>query len=195
MYTTGARLMHPVTELTDEELVRQFQNGSIDAFRLLVERYEEKVRSVILYTMNRDDVVDDIAQDVFVKVYLNLNKFRLDSKFYTWLYRIVVNQCRDEIRKNRWKRFIRMNKSSDEIVNKLDQLQTVQSYDGFGDIVREALQQLPRRQREIIVLKDIEDNTYEEIAEILQCEIGTVKSRLSRARSALRKILTPLLTE
>jgi len=196
MYAASARLVDPVSELSDEDLVRQFQEGNKDAFRLLVERNQYKVRSIILYTLNRDDLVDDIAQDVFIKVYKAIDKFRFDSKFYTWIYRITVNKCRDELRKRRWKRFVSLNNSpyNDEPKN-VTELTTEQNHNEFKDAVHAALQQLPVRHREIIVLKDIEDYTYEEIAEILECEMGTVKSRLSRARTALRKILEPYISE
>lgn len=196
MYAVSARRMEPISELSDEDLVRQFQEGHKDAFRLLVERNQDKVRSIILYTLNRDDLVDDIAQDVFLKVYKALDQFRLDSKFYTWIYRITVNKCRDELRKRRWKKFISLNNTSHYDASKnFTELTIEQKHNDFKDVVHKALQQLSLRRREIIVLKDIEDYTYEEIADILQCEIGTVKSRLSRARAALRKILEPYMSE
>lgn len=196
MYASSARLMDPVSELSDEDLVRQFQNGEKDAFRLLVERNEDKVRAIIFYTLNRYDLVDDIAQDVFIKVYKALDTFRFDSKFYTWIYRITVNRCRDELRRRRWKRFISLNNTPDNNEPKhIPGLTTEQKHHDFKDAVHAALQQLPLRYREIIVLKDIEEYTYDEIAEVLGCEIGTVKSRLSRARSALRAILEPYLSE
>ena len=196
MYAAPARLMDPVADISDEDLVRQFHDGNEDAFRLLVERNQDKVRSIILYTLNRNDVVDDIAQDVFIKVYKGLDNFRFDSKFYTWLYRITVNKCRDELRKRRWKRFIPLNHSSgNEEPKNVTGLTTEQNHNDFKDAVHAALQKLPAKYREIIVLKDIEDYSYEEIAEILECRMGTVKSRLSRARVELRKILEPYISE
>ncbi len=195
MYQTSVLLNDPVSELSDEDLVRQFQEGNRDVFRLLVERNEDKVRSIILYMLNRDDVVDDVAQDVFIKVYKALDNFRLDSKFYTWLYRITVNKCRDELRKQKWKRFISLNGQADSDVVNIEKLTTEQNHNEFKEAVHKALQKLPGKYREIIILKDIEDYTYDEIADILQCEHGTVKSRLSRARAALRKVLQPFITE
>jgi RNA polymerase sigma-70 factor, ECF subfamily len=196
MYAVNARLAEPVSDLNDEELVRQFQSGNKDAFRLIVERNQEKVRSIILYSLNRADLVDDIAQDVFIKAYVALDTFRLDSKFYTWLYRITVNKCRDELRKRRWKRFISLNNDrSHESVMPPQQLISENHDDGFAEAVRLALEKVPLKHREIIILKDIEDHSYEEIAEILECEMGTVKSRLSRARAILRKQLEPYLNE
>ncbi len=196
MYAVSARRIEPVSELSDEDLVRQFQEGNKDAFRLLVERNQDKVRTIILYTMNRNDLVDDIAQDVFIKVYKALDQFRFESKFYTWIYRITINKCRDELRKRRWKKFISLNSSPTKDSSKqFTELTIEQKHNDFNNLIQHALQKLPVRHREIIVLKDIEDYTYEEIADILQCEMGTVKSRLSRARAALRKILEPYITE
>jgi RNA polymerase sigma-70 factor, ECF subfamily len=196
MYVASTRLTDPRSELTDEDLVQQFQEGNKDAFRLLVERNQDKVRSIVLYTLNRDDLVDDVAQDIFIKVYRALDDFRFDSKFYTWLYRIAVNTCRDELRKRRWKKFISLNSSprTGEPIH-LRELTSEHTYDDFKDAVHTALKKLPARHREIIVLKDIEDHTYEEIADILRCELGTVKSRLSRARAVLRKLLEPFISE
>jgi RNA polymerase sigma-70 factor, ECF subfamily len=195
MYAATERLRERITTESDEDLVRQFQNGNRDAFRQLVERNQDKVRSIILYTLNRGDVVDDIAQDVFIKVYKALDSFRFDSKFYTWLYRITVNKCRDELRKRRLKRFIPLHHSSDDEPRKIDSLVTEQQHDDFRDVVHSALRKLPVRQREIIILKDIQDYSYEEIAEILHCEMGTVKSRLSRARAVMRKLLESYIDE
>lgn len=189
MFAASERLREPVSPLSDEDLVRQFQDGNKDAFRLLVERNQEKVRSIVLYTLNRDDIVDDIAQDVFLKVFRALDSFRFHSKFYTWLYRITINKCRDELRKRRWKKFIPLHHASDDEPKKIDRLVTEHHHDDFKDAVQDALQKLPVRQREIIILKDIQDYTYEDIAEILNCEMGTVKSRLSRARASMRKLL------
>ncbi len=195
MYQASIRLQNPAAELSDEDLVRQFQDGNKDAFRLLVERNQDKVRSIIIYMMNRDDLVDDVAQDVFIKVYNALDKFRLDSKFYTWIYRITVNKCRDELRKLKWKQFVSLNGTTNKTVVNNDELTTEQEHNEFKDAVRNALQKLPAKYREIIILKDLEDYTYDEIAEILECETGTVKSRLSRARAALRKVLQPYITD
>ncbi len=187
---------HSVHDMNDEDLVRRFQSGDRDAFRLLVERNQDRVRSLIFYVINRTDVIDDLSQEIFVKVYKGLQTFRFDSKFYTWLYRITINKCRDELRRKRWKRFIpfsSMDMQEDSIVRN-GESETIQT-DGFSDAVNAALMKLPDSQREIIILKDIEDHTYEEIAEVLEIEMGTVKSRLSRARSALRVILQPYLRD
>jgi RNA polymerase sigma-70 factor, ECF subfamily len=196
MQSSTARLLKSIHNVSDEDLVRLFQEGNRDAFRLLVERNQDKVRSLIYYTLNRSDIVDDLTQEIFLKVYNGLHSFRFDSKFYTWLYRITINKCRDELRKKWWKRFVPL---SDAVISNSSVYvtHTVEpgTDDGFSDAVRTALQKLPKHQREIIILKDIEDHSYEEISEILDCEMGTVKSRLSRARSALRIELQPYLPD
>jgi RNA polymerase sigma-70 factor, ECF subfamily len=196
MQSSTARLLNTVHNVSDEDLVRLFQEGNRDAFRLLVERNQDKVRSLIYYTLNRTDIIDDLAQEVFLKVYNGLNSFRFDSKFYTWLYRITINKCRDEIRRKWWKKFVPLTnvEIADTGAFTVESPSSVGN-DGFSDAIRLALQKLPKHQKEIIILKDIEDYSYEEISQILDCEMGTVKSRLSRARAALREVLQPFLQD
>jgi RNA polymerase sigma-70 factor (ECF subfamily) len=152
------------------------------------------VRNLIYSIFNDSSVVDDIAQEVFIRVYEGLPKFRFESSFYTWLYRITVNKSRDEMRKRKAKKFLSLHAlldtSNSEVLSKL----RVHPEDNTAkELVTKGLQQLPEKFRVPIILKDIDGLSYEEMAEIMQCELGTVKSRLSRARGMLRKILAPLL--
>jgi RNA polymerase sigma-70 factor (ECF subfamily) len=185
-----------VTHKSDEVLITLFQTGERDAFRILVERYQERVRNIIYSIFHEQSIVDDLAQEVFVKAYQALPRFRFESSFYTWLYRITVNKSRDELRKRKVRRFF--------IFQPLDE--SAEKEIGGGslahgpqhdarELVTEGLKKLPEKFRLPIVLKDIEGMSYEEIAEIMQCEIGTVKSRLSRGRAMLRHALKPLLEE
>ncbi len=179
---------------SDDILITLFQSGDNGAFRHLVERYAQRVRNLIFSIFNDPSVVDDIAQEVFIRVYEGLPKFRFESSFYTWLYRITVNKSRDEMRKRKVKRLLSLNamleSSNSEVHSKL---RVHQEDTSAKELVSKGLQQLPEKFRIPIVLKDIDGLSYEEMAEIMHCEIGTVKSRLSRARSMMRKILTPML--
>lgn len=179
---------------SDDILITLFQSGDERAFRYLVERYAQRVRNLIYSIFNDPSVVDDIAQEVFIRVFEGLPKFRFESSFYTWLYRITVNKSRDEMRKRKAKKFLSLHAmveaSNSEVQSKL----RVHPEDNTAkELVAKGLQQLPEKFRVPIILKDIDGLSYEEMAEIMQCEIGTVKSRLSRARSMMRKILAPLL--
>jgi RNA polymerase sigma-70 factor (ECF subfamily) len=181
-------------EKSDDVLITLFQSGEEEVFRILVERYTQRVRNLIYSIFNEASLVDDIAQEVFIRVYEALPRFRFESSFYTWLYRITVNKSRDELRKRRTRKFFSLHSmldaSSDELQSKI----RVFPEDGSAkELVNKGLQQLPEKFRIPIILKDIDGLSYEEMAEIMQCEVGTVKSRLSRARSMLRNILAPLL--
>ncbi len=181
-------------EKSDDVLITLFQSGEEEVFRILVERYTQRVRNLIYSIFNEASLVDDIAQEVFIRVYEALPKFRFESSFYTWLYRITVNKSRDELRKRRTRKFFSLHSmldaSSDELQSKI---RVFPEDSSAKDLVNKGLQQLPEKFRIPIILKDIDGLSYEEMAEIMQCEVGTVKSRLSRARAMLRNILAPML--
>jgi RNA polymerase sigma-70 factor, ECF subfamily len=181
-------------EKSDDVLVTLFQSGEEEVFRILVERYTQRVRNLIYSIFNEASLVDDIAQEVFIRVYEALPRFRFESSFYTWLYRITVNKSRDELRKRRTRKFFSLHSMLDASSEELQSKIRVFPEDGSAkELVNKGLQQLPEKFRIPIILKDIDGLSYEEMAEVMQCEIGTVKSRLSRARSMLRGILAPLL--
>jgi RNA polymerase sigma-70 factor (ECF subfamily) len=186
----------PLQAKSDEVLIALVHEGEHDAFRVLVERYQERIRNLIYSIFHEPEVVDDLSQDVFIKAYEALAQFRFQSSFYTWLYRIAVNKSRDELRKRKVRRWFSLQSlvdaSDKELISKL----VVEPHDAeLQELLASSLQTLPEKYRIAVVLKDIEGMSYEEIAETMECEIGTVKSRLSRARAMLRKVLEPLLKE
>ncbi len=181
-------------EKSDDVLITLFQSGEEEVFRILVERYTQRVRNLIYSIFNEASLVDDIAQEVFIRVYEALPRFRFESSFYTWLYRITVNKSRDELRKRKTRKFFSLHSMLDASSEELQSKIRVFPEDGSAkELVSKGLQQLPEKFRIPIVLKDIDGLSYEEMAEIMQCEVGTVKSRLSRGRAMLRRILAPLL--
>lgn len=171
----------------DFSLVKRFIDGDESSFAVLVQRHKEKVRNIIYLTMNSSNSVDDIAQDVFLTVYRNLSNFRFESQFTTWLYRITVNKCKDYMRKIKIRNIFTPIKEAED---KADNSLTPESKDVSG-IVQKAIGRLPEKLRVPLLLKDIEGMSYQEIAETVQCEIGTVKSRIFRAREGLKNILKP----
>jgi RNA polymerase sigma-70 factor, ECF subfamily len=178
----------------DEHVIRTIQDGDKESFRILIDKYNLKIRNLIYLIINDNSIVDDLAQDIFIKVYESLPNFRFEASFYTWLYRITVNKCRDEIRRRK----IRKIASLDFIFSKNGEV--MDPVDEFGDLenrllFNDAIAKLSESQREIIILKDINDMSYIEIAEILDCEVGTVKSRLSRARIELAKTIKRMIGE
>jgi RNA polymerase sigma-70 factor (ECF subfamily) len=175
----------------DFSLVKRFVDGDKSSFRILVQRHKEKIRNIIYLTVNNSDLVDDIAQEVFITVYRNLKNFRFESQFTTWLYRITVNKCKDHLRKIYVRKiFVPVNEAEEYSGENF----SVES-DNISEIVMNAVNKLPVKLRIPLILKDIEGFSYQEIAESVQCEIGTVKSRIFRAREGLKKILGPIESE
>ncbi len=172
----------------DFSLIKRFIDGDESVFAELVKRHKDKVRNIIYLTLTNSDLVDDIAQEVFITVYKNLKNFRFESQFTTWIYRITINKCKDHLRKkNIRKIFLPIKDDDEEPV-----FETINEDSDIKQIVRNAIAALPDKLRIPIVLKDLEGFSYQEIAESMDCEIGTVKSRIFRGREALKKMLQPL---
>ena len=171
----------------DFEIIKQFNNGDETAFRTLVLKHKEKVRNLVYLTLGDSEFVDDISQDVFISIYHKLGDFRFQSKFTTWLYRITVNKCRDYLRKKRVRSIFVPIKENTNVPS--DKMRT-ESID-IPQLVRRAIEKLPDKLKEPLILRDIDGFSYKEIAEQLNCEVGTVKSRIFRARESLKTILEP----
>jgi len=172
----------------DYSIIRQFIDGDKSSFQILVKRHKEKVRNIIYITMNNSALVDDIAQDVFITVYKNLKYFRFESQFTTWLYRITVNRCKDYLSKMNVRRIF----SPIEEGTEISEYSTPVEDNDISRIVMDAISKLPVKLRMPLILKDIEGFSYQEISESLNCEMGTVKSRIFRGREKLKEILQPL---
>lgn len=184
----------PTQQKSDDSLIVLFQNGEQEVFRYLVERYQEKVRNIVFSIFNDVDLVDDISQEVFIKVFKALPNFRFESSFYTWIYRITVNKCRDELRKKKVKRFFSFASFEKATNLKIENMATTTFDDeNMMGVIEETLKKLPEKFRMPIILKDIDGLSYDEIAEVLDCQVGTVKSRLSRGRTMLKELLLPIL--
>ncbi|HUX93025.1 MAG TPA: sigma-70 family RNA polymerase sigma factor [Ignavibacteriaceae bacterium] len=175
----------------DFSLIKRFIDGDESTFNLLVLRHKEKVRNIIYLTLNNHELVDDIAQEVFLTVYKNLKRFRFESQFTTWLYRVTINKCKDHLRKIKIRSIFTPIKDEEEDFG----YSTSPDEKDIAEIVRKAIDQLPEKLKIPLLLKDIEGLSYQEIAESIQCEIGTVKSRIFRAREGLRNILKPYESE
>jgi RNA polymerase sigma-70 factor (ECF subfamily) len=171
----------------DFSLIKRFIEGDETTFRLLVQRHKDKVRNITYLTLGNASAVDDIAQDVFLTVYKNLSRFRFESQFSTWLYRITVNKCKDYLRKKRIRNIFTNMKEEDQE----PAYHSSHENNDTAQIVRNAIEKLPDKLRIPLMLKDLDGMSYQEIAEAVSCEIGTVKSRIFRAREGLRNILKP----
>ena len=154
----------------------------------MVRKYQDRIYNLCRYLLQDAQDAQDVAQDVFLKAYGSLKAFKPDASLYTWLYRIAVNTCLD------YKKKARPDQLEDESF--LDDLASTepspeQRYQSkeIGQAIQAALQKLPEHLKAVIVLKEIEELSYEEIAEVLHTSLGTVKSRISRAREGLRRLL------
>jgi RNA polymerase sigma-70 factor, ECF subfamily len=182
--------------MDEKELIRLSQEGSGEAFGELVERYQSKVlRLASSWTQDRT-AADDLAQEIFVKAFFSLPKFKSESEFGTWLYRVALNHIKDYLRKNKK----RSREISLEALGGIDlaaenevSLEKGQTEEKRRALVQAALQRLPEKHRIVLTLRDIQGLSYEEIARILGLSPGTVDSRLFRARKKLREKLAPYL--
>lgn len=181
-------LQYPKIFSLDDDfyLIKKFCEGDQSTFNVLLSRHKEKVRNIVYVTLGSSDTVDDITQEVFITVYRNLGNFRFESQFTTWLYRITVNKCKDFLRKKKIRNVIQPLKDTDDVGYLPDH-----GNQDIPGIVQKAISRLPDKLRIPLLLKDIEGLSYQEIAETVNCEIGTVKSRIFRAREGLKNILEP----
>jgi RNA polymerase sigma-70 factor (ECF subfamily) len=184
---------------SDGALVRRAREGDYDAFEQLFERHRLLVyRFAYQMTGKRDDA-EDIVQEGFVRAYQNLHRYRDEAKFTTWLLRIVTNLCTDQARMSSRRTAL----EQQEAAGALDWMTTGNPEDPVQNLeedrrkiaLRKALNALPAHHRTVIVLRDIEEREYPEIAKILNCTIGGAKLRVLRARRALRDRIAPLIGE
>lgn len=186
----------------DAELVEQAKQGKMAAFELLVNRYQQKVANVISKFVKDRHEIQDVAQEVFIKVFRALPKFRGDSSFYTWIYRIAVNTSKNHlVAKSRRIQNTQVEFEdaesfiSNEDFRNLDTPDAVYSRGELEQTMSKAIAQLPDDLKQAIVLREVEGLSYDEIALKMDCPIGTVRSRIFRARDAIDHALRPLLED
>jgi RNA polymerase sigma-70 factor (ECF subfamily) len=177
----------------EEELIHKARMGDVQAYGSLVEKYQYRIFNLIRRLVSQEDVVEDLAQEVFIKVFRKIGDFRAESSFYTWMYKIALNTCRNYYRRQ------------SPTVVELDRYEERDSLPGTvspetpeevlfrqrrAGQVREALDKLPPEQKEVLVMRDLEGFSYQEIAVILELPIGTVRSRIFRGRYNMKGLLT-----
>ena len=188
----------------ERDWIRRSRQGEAHAYRHLVERYQGQVHRLVSSLLGyQHGNVDDVVQEVFVKAYFSLKRFREDASFATWIYRIAVNRARDEIRKE--SRHVSLDTTlSGETVQALrglwdqageEEEEAPMASESLQRFVSQAITGLPEKLRTVVTLKDMEGLSYPEVAQVLNCSLGTVKSRHSRARQRLRSLLAPHLPD
>jgi len=187
--------------LTDEELIKEFQDSNtIEAYELLVKRFKDPLINFVFRFVGDKDVASDIVQDTMVKFYLKKDSYKSFAKFSTWIYTIAGNLARNEL-KRRKRRTIFSLTNNDEDKSFQIPDKSVLGPDRITDgrikreIIQRALLKVKEIYREVVILRDIQGFSYEEIAEMTDLSIGTVKSRINRGRNHLQKLLKNIYNE
>jgi RNA polymerase sigma-70 factor, ECF subfamily len=187
--------------VSDEELIRKFQHGSSEAFDEIVHRYRNPLFSFIYRIIGDPAFTEDLLQETFIRVWSNRDSYREVAKFSTWIYTIAGNLAKSELRRVKIRRWFSLSGSSNDSEDDRPLEIADEDADPHRDLERrniqkrvdEEIRKLPMVFREVIILRDVQELSYEEISEILKIPLGTVKSRVNRARLRLQKRLRDLL--
>ena len=187
-------------QASDKKLVERVQKGDKGAFDLLVLKYQHKIVNLVMRYVRDPDLALDIAQEAFIKAYRALPRFRGDSAFYTWMYRIAVNTAKNHLAAQRRRPMdVDLDLQDPEQYDLHAKLKETDTPEGLAlsdelkEIVERAIAALPEDLRTAIILRELEGMSYEEIAETMDCPVGTVRSRIFRARDAIGKKVGSLL--
>jgi RNA polymerase sigma-70 factor (ECF subfamily) len=185
----------------EQLLIRRCRRGDTEAFARLMRRYEKQIYNFTYRMLGSEEEAEDLTQDIFLAVFRGMGSFRAEAKFSTWLYRIALNQARNRVkyltRRNLFARWAKpvareQNSAPDPYEGLADDAPSPEQWTvtyELADHVQQCLNQLPHQARQILVLRDVQGFSYEELSEILSLNQGTVKSRLHRARTTLQRCL------
>src|SRR5574341_1335313 len=186
------------SQISDEDLIEKFQRGDIYAYELIVKRYKDQLLNFVYRFLGNQEEAEDVVQETFLRVYRNRHAYQRVAKFWTWIYTIAGNLARTELRRRNRRRIFSLSNMgvddkeyeiSDEFSSPEKHTNTVLS----EEIIQKEINKLSPKFREVIILRDIQELSYEEISKIIRVPIGTVKSRVNRARLRLQSRLKPLL--
>lgn len=192
-------------QITDEELIRRFQNGAQDAYDEIVNRYRAPLFSFIYRILGDRVFAEDLLQETFLKVWVNRDSYREIARFSTWIYTIAGNLAKSELRRQKVRRWISLGIGSGVGGNESDDNRTIEIADTGSDPYRDyergniqsridqEIKKLPLVFREAVILRDVQELSYEEISSILKVPLGTVKSRVNRGRVRLQQKLKDLI--
>ena len=179
---------------TDEELIVQFQQGNIGAFNELVQRYKDKLLNYVYYYFNDLDTAEDIVQDTFLKLYTHKNSYKEVAKFSTWIYTIAGNLSKTELRKRKRRKTFSMSdytKDDFDLIIKSKDVPPDEKHDNAENLkkLKYGLKKLSLDFKTVLILRDIQELSYETISNITNMPLGTVKSRINRARIKLYELI------
>ena len=186
------------TPISDEDLIEKFQRGDIYAYELIVKRYKDQLLNFVYRFLGNHEEAEDVVQETFLRVYRNRHAYQRVAKFSTWIYTIAGNLARTELRRRNRRRIFSLSSMgvedkeyeiSDDVLSPERHTNTVLS----EEIIQKEINKLSPKFREVIILRDIQELSYEEISKIIRVPIGTVKSRVNRARLRLQSRLKHLL--
>ncbi|MBO8130215.1 MAG: sigma-70 family RNA polymerase sigma factor [Candidatus Marinimicrobia bacterium] len=186
-------------EFTDEELIAKFQNGDEGAFEELVHRYAGRLLNFVYRFVYDKKEAEDIVQDTFLRVYMNRHAYREIAKFSTWIYTIAANLAKTFLRKKKYRKVMFLSQmgpdeNKDFEIKDEEEIRIIEKDMRVDEeTIQRALLKLPEHFKTILILRDIQELSYEEISNILEIPIGTVKSRINRARLRLQKEISKIL--
>lgn len=178
-------------------LVKKSQSGDVESFELLISSYDKRAYNIAYRIMGNEEDAKDMAQEAMLRVFRALKDFKGQSSFSTWLYRIVTNVCLDELRRRKNDKYVSLDSTIQtdsgelhaELCSDKETPESVYEQVEQREIIKRAIRELNEEYRSVIVLRDVQGFSYEEISKMLDCSLGTVKSRINRARTMLRERL------
>jgi RNA polymerase sigma-70 factor (ECF subfamily) len=191
-------------DMSDEELMLRVQAGEKSCYDILVTRYKMRLHNYLLRMVSDPDVAEEIAQDAFVRAYVNAEKYRTIARFSTWLYTIATNLVRNRFRKKKrtppiLSLFFKANEDGEELIHDIPDTAPNPEQLAVGSdlerLIAEATEQIPERYREPFLLREVNQLSYEEIRAVTGLKLGTVRSRINRARNHFRQIIDPDLAD
>jgi RNA polymerase sigma-70 factor (ECF subfamily) len=197
-------LSKKLSELTDEELIKEFQdNNTLEAYELLVKRFKDPLINFVYRFVGDKDIATDIVQDTMIKFYLNKDSYKSFAKFSTWIYTIAGNLAKNELKRRKRRKIYSLNDPGDDEDSRPMEIEdkSFKTPDVLTDselknqLIQKALDKVKPVYREVVILRDIQGLSYEEISEITGLTIGTVKSRINRGRNQLQKMLKDIYKE
>ncbi len=190
-----------LTELSDEELIAEYQqNDTLQAFEILVQRYKNPLTNFVYRFLGDYEACADVVQETMIKFYRNKDSYKSIAKFSTWIYTIAGNLAKTEYQRRRRRQIFSINsygeeKENYEIPDERYRPDVITDSGIKDKIIQNALLKISAAYREAVILRDIQELSYEEIAEIMRIEVGTVKSRINRGRAQLQKLLKDIYNE
>lgn len=181
-------------EVTDQQLVERVQRGDKHAFDLLVLKYQHKIVGLVGRYLRDQSEVQDVTQEAFIKAYRALPRFRGDSQFYTWLYRIAINTAKNYlVSRSRRPPDTDIDVTEGEfqdnsaVLRDIENPENALASEQLEEVIYQAIEDLPEELKVAVTLREFEGLSYEEIAEVMECPVGTVRSRIFRARESIEK--------